>query len=120
MEIAHVRRRYGYRRIHNLRPPQFPGANHKRVYRLYRQANLAVRRRKKGIRSFNERVPLQLTRTITGVWTMDFVSDSLSKGRRLKDLLVGDDFSYDRKLIVVDSGISGKYVTRELNCAALF
>lgn len=51
---------------------------------------------------------------------MDFVSDSLSKGRRLKDLLAGDDFSYDRKLIVVDSGISGKYVTRELNCAALF
>jgi putative transposase len=44
VEIAHVRRRFGYRRIHDLLRPQFPGVNHKRVYRLYRQANLAVRR----------------------------------------------------------------------------
>ena len=45
LEIAHVRRRFGYRRIHDLLRPQFPGVNHKRVYRLYRQSNLAVRRR---------------------------------------------------------------------------
>jgi putative transposase len=44
VEIAHVRRRFGYRRIHDLLRPEFPGVNHKRVYRLYRQANLAVRR----------------------------------------------------------------------------
>ena len=50
VEIAHVRRRFGYRRIHDLLRPQFPGVNHKRVYRLYRQANLAVRRRKKSKR----------------------------------------------------------------------
>jgi len=37
VEIAHVRRRFGYRRIHDLLRPQFPGVNHKRVYRLYRQ-----------------------------------------------------------------------------------
>ena len=47
--------------------PQFPGVNHKRVYRLYRQANLAVRRRKKGKRLINERVPLQLARTVNEV-----------------------------------------------------
>ena len=35
VEIAHVRRRFGYRRIHDLLRPSFPGVNHKRVYRLY-------------------------------------------------------------------------------------
>ena len=91
VEIAHVRRRFGYRRIHDLLRPHFPGVNHKRVYRLYRQANLAVRRRKKGKRPVNERVPLQLARTVNEVWSMDFVSDSLSGGRRLKYLTVADD-----------------------------
>ena len=67
VEIAHVRRRFGYRRIHDLLRPQFPGVNHKRVYRLYRQANLAVRRRKKSKRPINERVPLQLARTVNEV-----------------------------------------------------
>jgi len=42
VEIAHVRRRFGYRSIHDLLRPQFPEVNHKRVYRLYRQANLAA------------------------------------------------------------------------------
>ncbi len=120
VEIAHVRRRFGYRRIHDLLRPQFPGVNHKRVYRLYRQANLAVRRRKKGKRPVNERVPLQLARTVNEVWSMDFVSDSLSGGRRLKYLTVADDFSHESVEIAVDFGISGQYVTRVLDRAALF
>ncbi|WP_411914398.1 MULTISPECIES: IS3 family transposase [Hydrogenophaga] len=120
VEIAHVRRRFGYRRIHDLLRPQFPGVNHKRVYRLYRQANLAVRRRKKSKRPVNERMPLQLARTVNEVWSMDFVSDSLSGGRRLKYLTVADDFSHESVDIVVDFGISGEYVTRVLDRAALF
>lgn len=54
------------------------------MYRLYREANLAVRRRKKGKRPVNERVPQQLACTVNEVWSMDFVSDSLANGRRLK------------------------------------
>lgn len=118
--IAHVRRRFGYRRIHDLLRPRFPGVNHKRVYRLYRQAHLAVRRRKKGKRPLSERVPLQLARTVNEVWSMDFVSDSLSGGRRLKYLTVADDFSHESVEIAVDFGISGQYVTRVLDRAALF
>ena len=45
VEIAHARRRFGYRRVHDLLRPDFPGVNHKRVYRLYSAANLAVRTR---------------------------------------------------------------------------
>lgn len=72
VEIARVRRSFGYWRIHELLRSQFPGVNHKRVYRLYRQANLAVLRRKKGKRLVNERVPRQLARTVTrfGAWIL--------------------------------------------------
>jgi putative transposase len=120
VDIAHVRRRFGYRRIHDLLRSEFPGVNHKRVYRLYKNANLAVRRRKKAKRPPNERVPLQITRKVNDVWSMDFVSDSLSNGRRIKCLTVADDFSHECIDIAVDFGISGQYVTRLLDQASIF
>jgi putative transposase len=120
VEIAHVRRRFGYRRTHDLLHPQFSCVNHKRVHRVYRKANLAVRRRKKGKRPVNERVLLQRARTVNEVSSMDFVSDSLSGGRRLQYLTVADDFSHESVEIAVDFGISGQYVTRVLDRAALF
>jgi putative transposase len=120
VEIAHARRRFGYRRIHDMLRAHFPGVNHKRVYRLYSKANLAVRRRKKVKRPACERVPLQLARNVNEVWSMDFVSDSLANGRRIKFLTVADDFSHECVDIAVDWGISGLYVTRLLDRAALF
>jgi putative transposase len=120
VEIAHMRRRFGYRRIHDLLRSQFPGVNHKRIYRLYSEANLAVRRRKKAKRPGGERVPLQLAQNINEVWSMDFVSDSLANGRRIKFLTVADDFSHECVDISVDWGISGLYVTRLLDRAATF
>jgi hypothetical protein len=39
VDIAHARRRFGYRRIHDLIRPEFPGVNHKRIYRLYKDTN---------------------------------------------------------------------------------
>jgi len=120
VEIAQARRRFGYRRIHDMLRPQFPGVNHKRVYRLYSQANLAVRKRKKVKRPASERVPLQLAQNVNEVWSMDFVSDSLANGRRIKFLTVADDFSHECVDITVDWGISGQYVTRLLDRAAIF
>lgn len=120
IEIAQVRRRFGYRRIHDLLRPEFPGVNHKRVYRLYSAADLAVRRHKKAKRPISERVPLQLAQSVNEVWSMDFVSDSLANGRRIKCLTVADDFSHECVDIAVDYGISGQYVTRLLERAAIF
>jgi len=120
VEIAHARRRFGYRRIHDMLRPHFPGVNHKRVYRLYSAANLAVRKRKKVKRPVSERVPLQLAKSVNEVWSMDFVSDSLSTGRRIKCLTVADDFSHECVTLSVDWGISGQYVTRLLDQAAVF
>ncbi|NRT58366.1 putative transposase [Leptothrix sp. C29] len=120
VEIAHVRRRFGYRRVHDLLRAEFPGVNHKRVYRLYSAANLAVRKHKKARRPPAERTPLNIATKVNEVWSMDFVSDSLANGRRLKCLTVADDFSHEAVEIAVDYGISGQYVTRLLDQAALW
>jgi len=120
IEIAHARRRFGYRRIHDLLRQEFPNVNHKRVYRLYRNANLAVRKRRKIRRPASERQPLQIARSVNEVWSMDFVSDSLANGRRFKCLTVADDFSHECVDITADFGIGGQYVTRLLDRAAIF
>jgi len=120
VEIAQARRRFGYRRIHDLLRQEFSNVNHKRIYRLYSEADLAVRKRKKAKRPTSERVPLQLAKAINDVWSMDFVSDSLANGRRIKCLTVADDFSHECVDIATDFGISGQYVTRLLDQAAIF
>jgi putative transposase len=83
VEIAHTRRRFGYRRVHDLLRPDFPCVNHKRVYRLYTEANLTVRKRKKVRRPPAERTPLNIATKVNEVWSMDFVSDSLANGLKL-------------------------------------
>jgi len=120
VEIAQARRRFGYRRVHDLLKSDFPGVNHKRVYRLYTEQNLTVRKRKKAKRPIGERLPLRAAQTINEVWSMDFVSDSLVNGRRLKCLTVADDFTHECVDIAVDFGIGGQYVTRALDQAATF
>ena len=120
IEIAHARRRFGYRRVHDLLRPEFPGVNHKQVYRLYSAVDLAVRKRKKVRRAPAERTPLNVAVTVNEVWSMDLVGDSLANGRRLKCLTVADDFSHESVDIAVDYGISGQYVTRLLDQAARF
>ena len=120
VENAQARRRFGYGRVHDMLRPEFSGVNHKRVYRLYSASNLAVRKRKKTKRPLSERVPLQIAKSVNEVWSMDFVSDSLSNGRRIKCLTVADDFSHECVDITADYGISGQYVTRLLDRAAIF
>lgn len=119
-KIAHARRRFGYRRVHDLLRVDFPGVNHKRVYRLYSDANLAVRKRKKVRRPPAEHTPLNIATKVNEVWSMDFVRDSLANGRRLKCLTVADDVSHEVVDIAVDYGISCQYVTRLLDQAAQF
>jgi len=120
IELAQVRRRFGYRRLHDLLRPEFPDVNHMKIYRLYREANLAVRRRRKVRRPPSERLPLAAASAPNVVWSMDFVSDALASGRRLKCLTVADDFTHESVDITVDHGISGAYVVRVLDQAARF
>ena len=118
--LAHERRRFGYRRIHALLHREGVRINHKRVYRLYKAADLGVRkrRRRKGIAVSRE--PLRLPARRNEVWSMDFVMDALSSGRRLKILTIVDDCTKEAIDIVCDFGISGHYVTRVLDRVARF
>lgn len=120
VELAQARRRFGYRRLHDLLDQEFPGVNHKKIHRLYREAKLAVRRRKKLKRPATERQALMQASGPNAVWSMDFVSDALASGRRLKCLTIADDFSHESIDIEVDHGISGAHVIRVLDRAACF
>ncbi|WP_225763617.1 IS3 family transposase [Stenotrophomonas sp. Marseille-Q4652] len=120
IELAQIRRRFGYRRLHDLLRPEFPDVNHKKVYRLYSEASLAVRRRKKAKRPPLERQPLAIATAPNQVWSMDFVSDALANARRLKCLTVADDFTHECVDITVDHGMGGAYVVRVLDQAACF
>jgi putative transposase len=114
IELAHQRRRFGYRRIHVLLRREGVHANHKRVHRLYRLAGLAVRRRRRRSRVALERQPLLLPNRANEVWSMDFVMDRLQDGRRLKCLTVVDDFTKEALEIALDHGMGSHYVVRVL------
>ena len=120
VELAGERRRFGYRRLHALVRREGVQVNHKRIYRLYSDAGLSVRRRKKRDGVAVERQALELPSSPNQVWSMDFVSDALANGRRIKVLTIVDDFSKEAIDLAVDFGISGHYVTRVLDQAARF
>jgi putative transposase len=120
VELAGERRRFGYRRLHALVRREGVSVNHKRLYRLYSDAGLTVRRRKKRHGVAVERQALELPSGPNDVWSMDFVSDALASGRRIKVLTIVDDFSKESVDLAVDFGISGHYVTRVLDQAARF
>jgi putative transposase len=109
-EIAEHKRRYGYRRIYVRLRREGWQVNRKRVYRLYREAGLLVRRRKRKRIGLVERKPLPKPAAANISWSMDFVSDGLADGRRLRCLNVVDDCTRECVAIEVDTSITGSRV----------
>jgi putative transposase len=120
VDLAAQRRRFGYRRIHALLRREGALDNVKRIHRLYQLEKLQVQRRKRRRGVAVERRPLQVPTGPNQVWSMDFVSDSLEYGRRIKCLTIVDDFTKESVDIVVDHGIGGAYVTRVLDQVGKF
>ena len=83
-EIAALKRRYGYRRVHWQLRREGWLVNRKHVYRIYREEGLAVRRRKRKRIGLVERKPLPKPVAANLSWSMDFVSDGLADGRRVR------------------------------------
>ena len=106
-EIAAVKRRYGYRRVYLRLRREGWQVNRKRVYRLYRDAGLAVRRRKRKRIGVFERKPLPTPTRANVSWSMDFVADGLIGGRRLRCLTIVDDCTRECLAIEVDTSITG-------------
>jgi putative transposase len=113
-ELAHQRRRFGYRRLGWLLAREGQTMNHKKLYRLYREEKLMVRRRGGRKRALGTRAPIELPHSINQRWSLDFVSDTLADGRRFRILCIVDDFSRECLATVVDTSLSGIRVVREL------
>lgn len=113
-ELAQERRRFGYRRLTVLLRREGWTVNPKRVYRMYREEGLGVRRRKRKRIGAVERQPLAITTRANERWSMDFISDALSEGRKFRSLNIVDDFSRECLSAEVDTSIPGARVVRVL------
>ncbi|QHO78845.1 IS3 family transposase [Bradyrhizobium sp. CCBAU 051011] len=113
--IAQERRRFGYRRLHVLLKREGYLVNHKKLFRLYREERLAVRRRGGRKRAIGTRAPMTVARAPNDRWSLDFVSDQLTDGRRFRILTVVDDCTRECLALVADTSLSGTRVARELD-----
>lgn len=113
-ELAHQRRRFGYRRLHILLRREGLTINRKKTQRLYREEGLTVRRRKGRKRAVGARVPAPVSALPNQRWSLDFVHDQMITGRRFRVLNVVDDVTRECLAAVPDTSISGKRVVREL------
>lgn len=114
-KIAEKRRRFGYRRIGILLERKGIMMNHKKLYRLYREEGLSVRRRRGRKRARGSRSPMPQALRPNQRWSMDFVSDTFGASRRLRILAVNDDCCRENLGLIADTSISGDRVTRELD-----
>lgn len=112
--LAGERRRFGYRRLGILLAREGHHANHKKLYRIYAEEKLAVRRRRGRKRAQGTRRPMVMPSGPNERWSLDFVSDSLTGGRRFRILCVVDDFTREALAVVPDFSISGHRLAREL------
>lgn len=117
--LAQRYRRYGVGMIHLKLRQAGLLVNYKRVERLYQEAKLQVRRRKRKKILLGERQPLVRPTAANQVWSMDFVFDRTADGRVIKCLTIVDDATHEAVAIEVERAISRLGVTRVLDRLAL-
>ncbi len=113
-ELANERRRFGYRRLHILLQREGERSCANRIYRLYREEGLTVRKRRARRRAVGTRAPLLVEARPNARWSLDFVHDQFVCGRRFRVLNVVDDVTRECLAAIPDTSISGRRVAREL------
>ena len=113
--LAQERRRFGYRRLHVLLRREGHAVNRKRIQRIYREERLTVRRRGGRKRAIGTRRPLELPLVANQRWSLDFVADQMTDGRRFRILTVIDNCTRECLALVADTSLSGARVVRELD-----
>lgn len=113
-DLANERRRFGYRRLFILlrRAGEPSGVN--RIYRLYREEGLTVRKRRTRRRVTGVRAPILVEAKANARWSLDFVHDQMANGRRFRVLNIVDDVTRQCLAAIPDTSISGHRVAREL------
>jgi len=118
LELASERPRFGYRRLHVMLGREGWTINRKRVYRVYRELGLAVRRKKRKRVAQANRLPRVVPIGPNIQWSMDFMRDTLASGRVFRTLNVVDDATRECLAIEVDTSLSGERTARVLDRVA--
>jgi putative transposase len=114
-ELAARRMRFGYRRLTAMLVREGVAANHKRVYRLYREAGLAMRIRQRPRIRWSGVAVKPAARQPNERWSMDFVSDCVNTGKVIRMLTIVDDCTRECPAIEVDTSLGGLRVRRVLD-----
>ncbi len=113
-DLANERRRFGYRRLFVLLPHEGETSGKNRIYRLYREEGLTVRKRRARRRAVGTRALIPVEARPNARWSLDFVHDQFACGRRFRILNIVDDVTRECLAPLPDTSISGKRVPREL------
>ena len=113
-DLANERRRFGYRRLFIMLRREGEASGINRIYRLYREEGLGVRRRKGRKRTVGARAPMVVEARPNARWSLDFVHDQMANGRRFRVLNITDDMTHECLGAIPDTSISGRRVAREL------
>ncbi|WP_427024553.1 IS3 family transposase [Aureimonas ureilytica] len=113
-DLANERRRFGYRRLFVLLRRDGEPSRINRIYRLYREEGLTVRKRRARRRAVGTRAPILIEAKPNARWSLDFVHDQFACGRRFRVLNIVDDVTRECLAAIPDTSISGRRVAREL------
>src|SRR5438067_410042 len=114
LELAREKPRFGYRRLHVLLRRSGEHVNHKRVHRVYRDAGLMIRRKKRK-HCVREGKPLLARTSANQEWALDFVHDAVECGRTIRVLSVVDVYTRECLALEVDTSFASRRVTRVLD-----
>lgn len=103
--LAQERRQYGYRRLHVLLRREGYAVNRKKEQLLYREEKLMVRRRGGRKRALGVRRLIEMAGALNARWSLDFVSDQFTDGRRFRILCVVDDYMRACLALVADTSL---------------
>lgn len=113
VELARKKPRFGYRRLHILLEASGTRVNHKRVFRVYREAGLAVRRKARK-RLVREGSPRPALTAANQEWAVDFAHDAMASGRAIRVLTIEDECTRECLRLEVDTSFASPRVTRVL------
>lgn len=114
VELAREKPRFGYRRLHVLLGRSGEHVNHKRVHRVYREAGLMIRRKKRK-HCVRAGKPLVVRTSANQEWALDFLHDAVECGRAIRVLSVVDAYTRECLALEVDTSFASRRVTRVLD-----
>lgn len=114
LSLAKQYPRYGFTLMFNMLKANGYRWNHKRVYRVYCANKLNIRKKPKKRLSARKPQKLCIPTVINKGWSVDFMSDALTNGRKFRTFNVIDDYNREGLDIVIDFSLTGKRIAREL------